>query len=120
MFYKSPISLGMMLFLCLVVAIYSMAGFFTKLASSYEVLSIPYFCCLIGALFVLFLYAVLWQFALKRVSLNRAYLFRSLGLVYGLVIACFVFHEDITIQNLLGGAIVLCGLLLLMGEKIKA
>ena len=63
------------------------------------------------------IYAILWQMALKEVPLNKAYLFRSLGVVYGLAIAYFVFQETITWGNLLGGGIVLGGLLILMGEK---
>ena len=55
--------------------------------------------------------------ALKEVPLNKAYLFRSLGLVYGLAIAYFVFQETITWGNLLGGGIVIGGLLVLMSEK---
>ncbi len=55
--------------------------------------------------------------ALKKVPLNKAYLFRSLGIVYGMAIAFFVFQETITWGNLLGGGIVIVGLLVLMGEK---
>lgn len=94
-----------------------MAGFFTKLASSYDFCSFPYLCCLLGVLFVLGLYAILWQLVLKKVSLNRAYLFRSLGLPYGLAIAYFAFHEEVSWQNILGGVIVLCGLLILTSGK---
>ena len=62
-------------------------------------------------------YAILWQMALKKVPLNKAYLFRSLGVVYGLAIAYFIFCESITWGNLLGGGIVLGGLLILMTDK---
>lgn len=105
------------LFLCFAVAVYSASGFFSKIASRYDFLSFPYLLCLGGLVFVLGIYAVLWQIALKRVPLNQAYLFRSLGIVYGLAIACFIFHESITWGNLLGGTIVLGGLLVLMIEK---
>ncbi len=101
------------LFLCLAVGVYSMSGLFTKLAAGYAILSTPYFLCLAGVVTVLGLYAVLWQVALKRVPLSLAYPFRSLGVVYGLAIAGFVFHEEVTVQNLLGGCIVLVGLLLM-------
>lgn len=104
-------------FLTFAVAVYSSAGFFSKLASRYDFLSLPYICCLAGVVFVLGIYAVLWQMALKRVPLNQAYLFRSLGLVFGLAIAYSVFHESISLQNLLGAAIVLCGLLILLSSK---
>ena len=67
---------------------------------------------------VLGTYAILWQMALKKVPLNKAYLFRSLGVVYGMAIACYIFQETITWGNLLGGGIVLGGLLVLMSEKV--
>lgn len=105
------------LFLISAVAVYSLAGFFSKLASGYDFLSFLYICCLGGVVIVLGIYAVLWQMALKRVPLNQAYLFRSLGLVYSLVIAYMAFHESISWQNLLGAVVVLCGLLILLSEK---
>ena len=105
------------LFLTFAVAIYSSAGFFSKLASGYDSLSLPYIGCLGGVVIVLGIYAVLWQMVLKRVPLNHAYLFRSLGVVFGLAIAYLAFHESISWQNLLGAAIVLCGLLILLSEK---
>ena len=105
------------LFLVFSVAVYSFSGFFSKQASAYIFLSLPYLCCIGGVVVVLGIYAVLWQVALKRVPLNHAYLFRSLGVVFGLAIANLVFHESISWQNLIGAAIVLCGLLVLLSEK---
>ena len=84
------------IFLCVVVAVYSMSGFFTKLASSYDFLTFPYIACLLGVVVVLGLYAVLWQTALKRIPLSQAYPFRSLSVVFGLGIAYFAFHENVT------------------------
>ena len=111
------LSVRNILFLCFAVAVYSASGFFSKMASRYDFLSFPYLLCLGGVVLVLGTYAILWQMALKKVPLNKAYLFRSLGVVYGLAIAYFVFQETITWGNLLGGGIVLGGLLILMGEK---
>lgn len=105
------------LFLCLAVAVYSLSGFFTKLASGYEFLSGPYIVCLSGVVFVLGIYAVLWQMALKKVPLNQAYPFRSLSVVFGLAIAYFAFHEVVTWQNLAGGTLVLLGLLVMTTGK---
>ena len=111
------LTIGNALFMAFAVAIYSSSGFFTKLASQYEFLSTTYILCLCGVVVVLGTYAILWQIALKRVNLNQAYLFRSLGLIYGLCIAYFAFHEFISWQNLLGALIVLTGLLILLSEK---
>ena len=111
------LSVRNILFLCFAVAVYSASGFFSKMASRYDFLSCPYLLCLGGVVLVLGTYAILWQMALKEVPLNKAYLFRSLGIVYGLAIAYFVFQETITWGNLLGGGIVIGGLLVLMSEK---
>lgn len=116
---KNNQNLGIYLFLCVAVAIYSLSGFFTKLASGFAYLSKAYLLCLCSAIFVLAIYAVLWQMILKVIPLNQAYPFRSLGLVYSLLIACLAFHEEITIHNLVGSAMVLCGLLVLLIEKRK-
>ena len=113
------LSVRNILFLCFAVAVYSASGICTKRASRYDFLSCPYLLCLGGVVLVLGTYAILWQMALKEVPLNKAYLFRSLGVVYGLAIAFFVFQETITWRNLLGGGIVLGGLLVLMTEKTK-
>ena len=111
------LSVRNVLFLCFAVAVYSASGLFSKMASRHNFLSFPYLLCLSGVVLVLGIYAILWQMALKRVPLNKAYLFRSLGVVYGLAIAYFIFRETITWGNLLGGGIVLGGLLVLMTEK---
>lgn len=105
------------LFVAFSVAVYSSSGFFTKLASQCDFLDKTYILCLCGVCVVLGIYAVLWQMVLKRVNLNQAYLFRSLGVIYGLCIAYYGFHESILWQNLLGAAIVLCGLLILLSNK---
>lgn len=99
--------------LCFVMAVYSLSGFFTKLASWQEFLSLPYCACLAGVLVVLGIYAVLWQMVLKRMQLNKAYPFRSLCVVYGLAIAGLFFHETITLFNLLGSGLVIIGLLVI-------
>lgn len=115
--FNSSISLTSGLFLCFTVAIYSTSSIFSKLASGYEFLSFPYLICLGGIVSVLGVYAVLWQMALKRVPLNQAYLFRSLGLIYGLCIAHFLFNERMTVQNIAGCCLVLTGMLILLSKK---
>ncbi len=114
---KSTLSAVNFLLLCVAVAIYSLSGFFSKAASYYDFLSPIYTLCLVAVVGVLGVYAILWQMILKRVPLSVAYPFRSLGVVYGLAIAGFVFHEPITWQNILGGAIVMLGLFIMTTGK---
>ena len=115
--FKSSYSISNILLLCIVVSVYSMSGVFTKIASAYVFLSVPYLLCLITVIGILGCYAVLWQAILKRVPLHQAYPFRSLSVILGLAIAYFVFHEEVTWQNLLGGGIVLLGLLIMTTGK---
>lgn len=114
---QNKLTIGRIIFLCFSIAIYSLSGFFTKLAAGYAFISMPYLLCLIAVFGVLGIYAVLWQMILKRVPLSMAYPFRSLGVVYGLAIAGFAFHELITWQNILGGAIVMFGLFIMATDK---
>lgn len=105
------------LFLTFAVAVYSASSFFSKSASGYEFLSYPYIGNLCGVILVLGIYAILWQMALKKVQLSQAYPFRSLGIVFGLAIAGFVFHETITLLNLMGSGLVIIGLLVITTSK---
>lgn len=110
---KRTISYGNVALLCIAVAIYSLSGLFSKTASFYDFLSLYYLLCLLGVIAVLGIYAILWQVALKKVSLNIAYLFKSFGLVFGLLIAYFAFGEDISLQNIIGCGLVMSGLMII-------
>lgn len=104
-------------FLMFAVAVYSLSGLFSKLASSYAFLSYSYFLCLIGVVGVLGCYAVLWQVALKKIPLSQAYPFRSMSIVFGLAIAYIAFHETVTWQNVIGSILVLMGLVIITTGK---
>lgn len=114
---SQKLTIGHAGFIAFAVAVYSISSIFTKTASTCIFLSLHYIACLFGVVAVLGIYAVLWQIILKRVPLSQAYPFRSLGVVYGLVIAGFVFGEEVTVMNMLGGGLVLVGLLLMTIEK---
>ena len=114
---QNKLTVWRIILLCFSIALYSLSGFFTKLAAGYAFMSMSYLLCLVAAVGVLGIYAVLWQMILKRVPLSVAYPFRSLGVVYGLAIAGFAFHEPITWQNMLGGAIVMLGLFIMTTGK---
>lgn len=113
---QTVLSLKNILFLCFTIAVYSLSDLFSKFASGCNFLSGLYIVYLSCAVLVLVLYALLWQMVLKRIPLNKAYMFRSLGVVYGLGIAFLVFHEIITWWNILGSVLVLSGLLVLLND----
>lgn len=99
------------------VAIYASSGFFSKSASFHAFLSLQYLVYFSGVIIVLGIYAVLWQKILKIVPLSQAYLYKSFGLVFGLMIAHFVFHESVSIQNMIGCGMVLIGIITTAAAK---
>lgn len=104
-----------LLFLAFVV--YSGTGVFTKLASQRSFLSLPYiffFGCVIATLG---LYAVLWQKVLTFMPLNKAFLCKSICIVFTLAISYGLFGEHITLNNILGAICIILGLVVLSWKK---
>lgn len=92
--------------------VYACTGIFTKMASRYELLSWPYLLWLAGAVGVMGLYALLWQQVLKRIDLSTAYMFKGTSLIFGLLIAWSILGEQITLNNMIGAAIIIIGIAL--------
>ncbi len=85
--------------------IYTTSGVFSKLASQQDFVSLLYLVFLCGSVAVLGIYAVLWQQIIKRMDVSLAYMFKGTGVVFGLMLALFVFGEAITTTNMVGAAI---------------
>ena len=94
------------------IFIYTTSGVFSKLASQQDFASLLYIAFLCGSVAVLGIYAVLWQQIIKRMDVSLAYTFKGTGVVFGLLLAHFVFGEVITTTNMVGAAIIICGITL--------
>lgn len=101
-------------YILLIVAffIYSCSGIFSKYASMQEFLTLPYIALISGVVFVLGIYAIMWQQIIKRMPVGDAYLFKGTGVVFGLLIAHFIFGEAITLNNVIGSAVIIAGITL--------
>lgn len=99
--------------------IFCFTGIFTKLASQQVPMSMAYLGCLVGAIVVLGLYAILWQKVLSFMPLNKAFLCKSITLILGLLVAHFVFAEVITLSNIVGAAFIIGGLVVLATQKVN-
>jgi multidrug transporter EmrE-like cation transporter len=91
--------------------IYTSSGVFSKLASQREFLSPGYIAFLGCTVGVLGIYAVLWQQIIKRMDVSLAYMFKGTGVVFGLMLAHYVFGEAITTTNIVGAVTLLTYLL---------
>lgn len=116
---KSPFTIfvNKALLLIITFAIYSGTSFFSKCASNYLMLSVPYILYFGCVLFFLFVYAILWQKVLSIFPLNKAFLYKSSTIIMILCISHFVFNESITVNNLLGVILIISGLCFLSWEK---
>ena len=106
------ISPKQILFLIGVNLIYACTSIFTKMASREEMLSWAYLLWIAGAVGVMGLYAILWQQVIKRMEISTAYMFKGTSLIFGLMLACLLFGEQITLNNIIGAAIIITGIAL--------
>lgn len=107
------------LILHLILLFYSLSGICSKIASSKHFLSLEFILFYGLVLFIMAVYALLWQQVLKSIPLNIAYANKAITLIWGMVWGVIVFKEQITISNIIGAVIVLAGVLLMVtgGEK---
>ena len=84
----------------------------SKLAAGEAFLSLR-FCLFFGGEFVLLgIYALGWQQILKRLPLTVAYTNKAVTLVWSLVFGALLFHEQVSLKQILGCALVVAGVVL--------
>lgn len=92
--------------------VYACTGIFSKMASRQEMLSWPYLFWIAGAIGVMGVYALLWQQVIARMQLSTAYMFKGTSLIFVLLISALLFGEAITLNNVIGSAIIILGIVL--------
>ena len=101
-------------FLALHLLLFLFAGttVLSKLAAGEEFLS-PRFCLFFGGEFVLLgIYALGWQQILKRLPLTVAYTNKAVTLLWSLVFGALLFHETVSLKQLIGCALAVAGVVL--------
>ena len=107
------------IFLCLhlLLLVYSFGGIFSKLAASQPFLSLKYILYYGIVLFVLMIYAVVWQQIIKKLPLIVAYASKAVTVIWGVVWGMLFFQENITLQNILGAIIIVTGIVIVDSEE---
>ena len=104
------------LILQLIIMIYTFSSICAKLASGQE--TILRLLLFTGLEFLcLAVYAILWQQAIKKFDLSVAYANRAMVLLWSMIWAVLVFHDTITLKNILGVALVIAGTFVINTEK---
>lgn len=98
------------------VGIYSCCSLCNKLAAAYPVLSWKFILLYGCSLFILAVYAVLWQFVLKHFDLSVAYSAKPLSTLLSMVWGVALFHESINWKMIVGAVIILIGMRLVVTD----
>ena len=103
-----------------VIVIYTFSSVLAKLASGQEVFSAGFVMFYLGELAVLGIYALLWQQMIKRFELSVAYTNRAMALLWSMLWAVVLFHDRVTMKNVIGVALVIVGTLIVNGGEEEA
>ena len=93
--------------------LFSFSAVSLKVASGYESFSIPFLAFWGLALFILFLYAILWQIILQKFPLSTAFANRGIVVVWGILWGMIIFREQITFGKVLAAALIVTGIVIL-------
>ncbi len=105
------------LLLHLLMLMMSFCGVLSKKAAAEKFLSVKWMLLYGGMLLILMMYALFWQQILKRIKLGVAYACKSMTVVWGMVWGVLIFHEQLTVKQLLGGALVIAGVIIVASGK---
>ena len=101
----------------LAIVFESLSSSVLKIGGRYDFLSPMYlfwFCVAVGIMGV---YAVAWQLILERLPLTTAYLRKGLTYVLIFVWAAVLFHETITLKQVIGMAVIVVGMVVSMSDE---
>ena len=108
------------LVLHLLLMIYSLSGVCSKLASSEQFLSAR-FCLYYGIMiFILGIYALVWQQLIKRLPLTTAFANKAVTVVWGLIWGILFFHEQISAGKAAGVLMIVAGVVLFARSDTEA
>lgn len=106
---KSKIKI--LIFLHLILLIYSSSGVFSKLAGLQEFLSLQFFIYYGIVLLILFVYAIIWQRVIKLLPLTTAFANKAVAVIWGIVFGMIFFGESLTLGKVIGSVLIILGII---------
>ncbi|MBQ2959721.1 MAG: transporter [Oscillospiraceae bacterium] len=100
----------------LLLLFYSCSSVLSKLAAGHEFLSLGFLVCYGGMFMILVIYAVGWQQILKHLPLTVAFANKAVTLVWSMVFGALLFQESIKLNQLIGCALAVAGVILFVKE----
>ena len=100
----------------LLLLFYSCSSVLSKMAAGQEFLSWGFILCYGGMFMILVVYAIGWQQILKRLPLTVAFANKAVTLVWSMVFGALLFNESIKLNQLIGCALAVVGVILFVKE----
>lgn len=116
---EKKFSIGAFVLLQIALFIVSLGAVCSKMAGRQEFLSFPFFAFYGALILIMFVYAILWQQILKRISLVIAYACKGITIIYGILWGVLFFKEEITLKMIIGALLVLTGVYIFIIGEIK-
>lgn len=101
-----------LLFLHLILVIYSVGGIFSKSAAQTQFLDFNFCLYYAGLIFILGFYAFVWQQIIKRMPLTVAFANKAVTVIWGIIWGVLLFDETVTLGQLFGALLIMIGIIL--------
>lgn len=113
---EKKIKITDVLFLQIIYLIYSFAGIASKMASQCKLFSLRFFAFYSIEIFIMGLFAFLWQQIIKRFNLITAYSSKGVVIIWTLIWSAIIFKETIKVNNIFGALIVILGIMMVVRD----
>lgn len=97
--------------LVLAVGVYSFSAVFGKFSANFDILSWQWILLYGASIGTLFLYSMVWQLILEKITLSKAYLSKGFYYAYILLWSALIFKEQISWNQLVGVVIITIGIM---------
>lgn len=114
---KKKISIKDLIYLQAIIVIFTISSVIAKFASGQAFLSMEFILFYGLEVLCLGIYAVLWQQAIKKIELSIAYANKAMGVLWSMIWAVIIFHNKITVPNIIGVVLVVIGTIVLNSSE---
>ena len=100
--------------------IFSFSGVITKYMGmqikAKALFSLKMFLLLVGLGSIYIVYAYIWQYVLKKMTLSIAYLIKSTVIIWSMIWSILIFDQQLTLMNIIGIVCIMMGIVILQKE----
>lgn len=100
----------------LVIILFSLTSVFSKKASSFNIFSKQYLFYYAISIFIMSIYAVIWQQLLKKYELNIVYANKGTLPLITMVWGYILFNETIKVSMIIGALVIILGIGLVVSD----